>query len=62
MSTAQQLNTKAEQDRWVSGLRKIIANLREQGVKDFQLVAESLAAYRRRFPDELSRDPPSQRS
>jgi len=54
MSTANNLKSKAEHDRWVAGLRQVIADLRSKGVKDFHLVASALAAYRRRFSEELS--------
>jgi hypothetical protein len=54
MSTANNLKTKAEHERWVAGLRQVIAELRSKGVKDFHMVASALAAYRRRFSEELS--------
>jgi hypothetical protein len=54
MSTANNLKSKAEHDCWVAGLRQVIADLRSKGVKDFHLVASALAAYRRRFNEELS--------
>jgi hypothetical protein len=54
MSTANNLKTKAEHERWVAGLRQVIADLRAKGVKDFHMVASALAAYRRRFSEELS--------
>jgi Putative zinc-finger domain len=54
MSTANNLKTKAEHERWVAGLRQVIADLRSKGVKDFHMVASALAAYRRRFSEELS--------
>lgn len=59
MSTANNLKTKAEHERWVAGLLQVITDLRSRGVKDFHMVASALAAYRRRFSEELSTTPAS---
>ena len=56
MSVANNLNPD-ERQRWVAGLRLAIADLRNNPVKDFSLVASALAAYRRRFTEELSNTP-----
>ncbi|KKY15251.1 hypothetical protein UCRPC4_g06407 [Phaeomoniella chlamydospora] len=42
-------------NRYVNGLKAVIADLRTRGVKDFEEVASELAAYRRRF--EAEQDP-----
>lgn len=44
-----------ERDQYVTGLKQIISDLRKTGVKDFDMVAQELANYRRRFQEE--RDP-----
>ena len=49
MSSAKDFKDKEERDRFVTGLKQIIADLRSRGVKEFTMVANELAAYRRRF-------------
>ena len=52
MSSANDIKSKDERDRYVVGLKQIIADLRTKGVKEFNKVAHELAAYRRRFREE----------
>lgn len=49
MSSAKDFKDKEERDRFVAGLKQVIADLRSRGVKEFTMVANELAAYRRRF-------------
>jgi hypothetical protein len=53
MSSANDFKQKEERDQFVTGLKQVIAQLREKGVKEFDLVASELAAYRRRFRERL---------
>ena len=54
MSSAPGLD-KESRNRFVNGLKSVIADLRSRGVKEFEQVAQELAAYRRRF--EAEQDP-----
>lgn len=47
MSSANHIKDKAQRDRYLIGLKKVIADLRERGVKEFSEVANALATYRR---------------
>ncbi|KAL9620067.1 MAG: hypothetical protein Q9160_005357 [Pyrenula sp. 1 TL-2023] len=49
MSSAKDFKDKDERERFVTGLKQVIADLRSRGVKEFTMVANELAAYRRRF-------------
>jgi len=48
----EEAQTPEERDQFVAGLKQVISDLRRTGVKDFDLVAQELAAYRRRFQEE----------
>ena len=54
MSSAPGMDKEAR-NRYVNGLKSVIADLRSRGVKHFEQVASELAAYRRRF--EAEQDP-----
>lgn len=54
MSSAPGMDKEAR-NRYVNGLKSVIADLRSRGVKEFEQVATELAAYRRRF--EAEQDP-----
>ncbi|KAK7569370.1 hypothetical protein IWX47DRAFT_840988 [Phyllosticta citricarpa] len=47
--------TQEDQDLWRAGLRQILKNLREQGVKSGEAVAKAIADYRREFLKDPSR-------
>lgn len=49
MSSAQDITDKAARERYLNGLKEVIANLRQQGVKEFENVATALSTYRRQF-------------
>lgn len=47
--------TEEDKARWAAGLRALISNLRTEGVKDTDVVAAEIAAYRRQFFKDPSR-------
>lgn len=47
MSSANHIKDKGQRDGYLIGLKKVIADLRERGVKEFSEVANALATYRR---------------
>ena len=47
--------TPAEKDAYVAGLKRIIQDMRGRKVKDFNVVASEITAYRRRFLGDASR-------
>jgi len=49
MSSANDIKDKALRDQYVTGLKQVIADLRQKGVKEFENVANALSAYRRQF-------------
>lgn len=49
MSSANDILDKDERDRYLSGLKQVIADLRQKGVKDFESVANALSSYRRQY-------------
>jgi len=49
MSSANDFKQKEQRDQFLTGLKQVIAELRTKGVKEFELVADELASYRRRF-------------
>ena len=52
MSSADDIPDKTQRDRFVAGLKVVIADLRTKHITDFDTVASELAAYRRRFRQE----------
>ncbi|KAM5437247.1 hypothetical protein McanMca71_001142 [Microsporum canis] len=55
MGSLREGKTPAERDEYVTGLRQIINDMRRDKVKDFSIVAQEIAAYRRRFLQDPSR-------
>ncbi|KAK2816026.1 hypothetical protein FQN49_008056 [Arthroderma sp. PD_2] len=55
MGSLREGKTPAERDEYVTGLRRIINDMRRDKVKDFAIVAQEIAAYRRRFLQDPSR-------
>ena len=49
MSSANDLKDKDQRDTYLLGLKKVIAGLREQGVREFSEVANALSKYRREW-------------
>jgi len=49
MSSANDIKEKAQRDAYLIGLKKVIADLRERGVKEFSEVATALSKYRREW-------------
>jgi hypothetical protein len=49
MSSASEFKDKTVRDRYLYGLKDFIAELRVQGIKEFEDVAKGLAKYRRDF-------------
>lgn len=49
MSSANDITNKDEKDKYLLGLKKIIAGLRANGVKEFSEVATALSKYRREW-------------
>lgn len=49
MSSASDLKNKDQRDAYLVGLKKVIAGLRERGVKEFSEVATALSHYRREW-------------
>jgi hypothetical protein len=49
MSSASDISDKATKDAFTAGLKTVIADLRMNGAKDFEQVAEALSKYRRAF-------------
>lgn len=49
MSSANDYKDKDLRDAYLLGLKKVIADLREQGVKEFSEVANALSKYRREW-------------
>lgn len=49
MSSANDLKDKDQRDAYLLGLKKVIAGLREQGVREFSEVANALSKYRREW-------------
>lgn len=52
MSSANDMPDKAARDRFLAGLKLVIADLSAKHISDFDTVASELAAYRRRFRQE----------
>jgi len=52
MSSANDFKDKDQKDRYLRGLKEVIAGLRQKGVKEFDSVADALSNYRRRFSAE----------
>ncbi|KAF3480116.1 uncharacterized protein GIQ15_05463 [Arthroderma uncinatum] len=55
MGSLREGKTPAEREEYVTGLRQIINDMRRDKVKDFAIVAQEIAAYRRRFLQDPSR-------
>lgn len=55
MSSANDIGDKEQKDAYLIGLKKVIADLREKGVKDFAEVANALSRYRRQWMQSQSR-------
>ncbi|EGE03271.1 hypothetical protein TEQG_02305 [Trichophyton equinum CBS 127.97] len=55
MGSLREGKTPAEREEYVTGLRQIINDMRRDKVKDFSIVAQEIAAYRRRFLQDPSR-------
>lgn len=55
MGSLREGKTPAEREEYVNGLRQIINDMRRDKVKDFSVVAQEIAAYRRRFLQDPSR-------
>lgn len=53
MSSAHEFTDKEVRDRYLLGLKGVIADLRTQNVRDFEDVAKALSEYRRKFVAEL---------
>lgn len=49
MSSAADIKEKSDRDQYVTGLKKVIAKLRQEGAKDFEVVADALSQYRREW-------------
>lgn len=49
MSSASEFTDKDTRDRYLLGLKGIIADLRARNVRDFEDVAAALSEYRRKF-------------
>lgn len=49
MSSANDIKDKALRDQYLLGLKQVIARLRQEGVKEFPLVADALSKYRREW-------------
>ena len=49
MSSANDFKDKTQRDAFLLGLKKVIAELRGQGVKEFSEVANALSKYRREW-------------
>ncbi|KAI5291768.1 hypothetical protein KEM54_000290 [Ascosphaera aggregata] len=47
--------THEDKERYVDGLKTIVTQMRESGVKDFETVAKGITAYRRRFLQDDTR-------
>ena len=52
MSSASDMPNKMARDRFLAGLKLVIADLSAKQISDFDIVASELAAYRRRFRQE----------
>lgn len=52
MSSANDIQDKTQRDRFLAGLKLVIADLSNKQISDFDTVASELAAYRRRFRQE----------
>ncbi|KAJ5176655.1 uncharacterized protein N7482_002532 [Penicillium canariense] len=55
MGAAREGQTEEEKETYITGLKKIINEMRRDKVKDFSTVASEIAAYRRRFLQDPSR-------
>lgn len=53
MSSASEFKDKEVRERYVSGLKDTIADLRANDIKAFEEIAKALAKYRREFLAEL---------
>lgn len=53
MSSASDFKDKEIRERYVSGLKDTIAELRAKDIKAFEEIAKALAKYRREFLSEL---------
>lgn len=53
MSSASEFKDKEVRERYVSGLKDTIADLRAKDIKAFEEIAKALAKYRREFLAEL---------
>jgi hypothetical protein len=49
MSSAAEFTDQAVRDRYLMGLKGVIADLRARNVRDFEDVAGALSEYRRKF-------------
>lgn len=49
MSSALEFTDKDTRDRYLLGLKGVIADLRARNVRDFEAVASALSEYRRKF-------------
>jgi len=54
MSSARDFKQGDQRERFVTGLKQVIAELRSKGVKEFPTVAGALAAHRRTFDPNRS--------
>lgn len=52
MSSASDIPDKMARERFLAGLKLVIADLSAKKISDFDIVASELAAYRRRFRQE----------
>ena len=49
MSSAQDFTDKETRDRYLLGLKAVIADLRNRSVREFEAVAQALSEHRRNF-------------
>jgi hypothetical protein len=55
MGAVREGETEEEKENYLAGLKEIINDMRRDKVKDFDIVAAEIAAYRRRFLRDPSR-------
>lgn len=55
LGTANPGRTDEERQRWTEGLKAVVQDLRKNNIKDSEVVAASIAAYRRQFLNDSSR-------
>lgn len=55
LGTSNPGRTEEERQRWTEGLKAVVQDLRKKNTKDSEVVAASIAAYRRQFLNDPSR-------